>query len=161
MSDDFDFDDDDDFDDDYAEDAGPRPRRRRRPSRRPRLLECPVCGEPARAQATMCGNCGERLQSRRQRQAEYSGAEKVFLPVGRPVTAIVAGYCGLISFVPILGIPFQITGVICGVMALRSIREDDSLIGAGRAWFGIIVGSLMLLLTLLLFAIAVARKAGV
>lgn len=175
MPDDYDFDDDDDFDECEDENEGrrePRGRQRRergegrrahrsreRRHRRPRELECPVCGEMLRAQATMCGNCGEQLRRRRRRgNREFSGVEKALLPVGRPVTAIAAGYCGLISILPMIGLPFQLAGITCGILALKSIKENPELLGVGRAWFGIIVGTLGLLASMLGF-VTIAMKA--
>lgn len=63
---------------------------------------------------------------------------RALIPVGRAGSAIAAGYLGLLS--P-LGI-FAPLAVITGVMALRTLRRDPSLHGAGRAWFGIIMGGL-------------------
>lgn len=163
MRDDYDFDDEDLDEFDEFEEPRQRSRARRgrgdreHRDRRPRERECPVCGEITRAQATMCGNCGERFR-RRRRNTEFSGVEKAMLPVGRPLTAIAAGYCGLISILPMLGLPFQVAGIICGVLALRAIQDNPRLLGAGRAWFGIIVGALGLLASLLGFVV-IAMKA--
>lgn len=67
---------------------------------------------------------------------------RMLLPVGRAGSAIVAGYLGLFSMLGIFA-PFA---VIMGVVALRSIKRDPSLHGAGRAWFGIVMGTLFTLL---------------
>jgi hypothetical protein len=70
------------------------------------------------------------------------------MPVGRPASAIISGYCGLFSLIPIFGIPFQLAAIGCGATALRALKKDSNLSGAGRAWFGIIVGSLGLLVSI-------------
>lgn len=63
---------------------------------------------------------------------------RVLLPVGRSGWAIAAGYLGLFSVLGIFG-PFAL---ICGIMALREMKRKPQLHGAGRAWFGIIMGLL-------------------
>ena len=63
---------------------------------------------------------------------------RVLLPVGRSGWAIAAGYLGLFSVLGIFG-PFAL---ICGILALREMKRKPHLHGAGRAWFGIIMGVL-------------------
>jgi hypothetical protein len=70
------------------------------------------------------------------------------LPVGRPASAIAAGYLGLFSLLPN---PFTaLPAVICGCVALRTLDRRPDLIGRGRAIFGIVVGGLDLALYALL-----------
>jgi hypothetical protein len=106
---------------------------------------CPVCGEEILAVARKCRFCGEYLdaEARRLFSAKPSAAERAMLPVGRPASAIAAGYCALIGVLPLLGLPFSIAALVCGIVALRTIKADPSLVGKGRAWFGIILGGLM------------------
>lgn len=63
----------------------------------------------------------------------------MLLPVGRPASAIAAGYLGLFSLLPFVGIP----AMIVSVMALRTLRRKPFLIGRGRAIFGLVMGSVM------------------
>jgi hypothetical protein len=63
---------------------------------------------------------------------------RALIPVGRAGSAIAAGYLGLLS-------PFGVfapLAVITGALALRTLKRDPNLHGAGRAWFGIIMGTL-------------------
>jgi len=74
------------------------------------------------------------------------------LPVGRPVSAIVAGYLGLFCLLPN---PFTcVPAVVCGVVALRTINRNPQLTGEGRAWFGIVMGGLNIVLWAYVFAFA-------
>ena len=66
---------------------------------------------------------------------------RALLPVHRAGTAIAAGYLGLLSPLGIFA-PFAI---LSGVLALRTLKRETKLHGAGRAWFGIIMGSLFTL----------------
>ncbi len=64
------------------------------------------------------------------------------MPTGRPASAIAAGYLGLISLIPCFG-PLAI---IVSVQALRTLKRDPNLLGRGRAWFGLIMGSVFTLI---------------
>ena len=79
----------------------------------------------------------------------------MLMPVGRPVSAIAAGYLALFAILPLIGLLPAIAAIICGVVALRRIRQDPSLVGKGRAWFGIIFSSLTILATVVFIIVVV------
>lgn len=84
------------------------------------------------------------------RYASSASGEKYLLPVGRSGWAIAAGYLALFS---VLLIPAPIA-LFCGVMALRDIASHPEKIGKPRAWFGIIMGIVMMLI----FAIFMLKR---
>ena len=63
---------------------------------------------------------------------------RMVLPIGRSGWAIVAGYLGLFSVLFVFA-PFAL---LAGVLGLREIKRKPELMGAGRAWFGIVMGGL-------------------
>lgn len=66
---------------------------------------------------------------------------RALVPVGRAPSAIAAGYLGLLSPTGVLA-PFAL---FVGVYALYALRQNPALHGAGRAWFGIVMGGLFTL----------------
>ena len=88
--------------------------------------------------------------------APVDHALSMVLPINRSGWAIAAGYLALFS-VLCLPAPFAL---FCGIMALRDLKRQPHLQGAGRAWFGIVMGAIGTLLLLLMLA-SLAFAAGV
>ncbi len=86
----------------------------------------------------------------------YDPALRMLLPIDRSLWAIAAGYFGLFS---VLCFPAPIS-IILGVVALRDIKKSNGQKhGAGRAWFGIVMGCLFSILPLV-FWLLIAIEQG-
>lgn len=100
---------------------------------------CPSCGELILAVAQKCRHCGAYLDPVRRAVENRPGSlERLLTPVGRPASAIAAGYLGLFSLFPLMG-P---VALIMSIVALRTLRRNPELSGRGRAVFGLIMGSI-------------------
>ncbi len=116
----------------------------------PETKECQFCGGEVKAIARKCKHCGEYLDDDERNFMEVEDeqrvpttAEAMMIPVGRSGWAIAAGYCGLLGLFPICGIPFVLGGWVTGLVALNHLKTNPKLLGAGRAWFGIISGGVI------------------
>ena len=113
---------------------------------------CRKCGNKLDDKVVMCPKCGTLMQPKPIRE-EYGLGIRMILPVGRSGWAIAAGYAGLLSILPGVGL----LAIIFGILALKDIKAHPQKHGRGRANFGIVSGligslfsSLFILLPLLL-----------
>lgn len=123
-----------------------------------RRKACPFCAELIAESAIKCRFCGSML-STTQGAASHAAhdrksigdnvAIRMILPVGRSGLAIAAGYLGLLS-VLIIPAPFA---VLTGILAIWQIRCDPKKHGMGRAIFGIVMGGIVIITTVMLIGI--------
>lgn len=79
--------------------------------------------------------------------AADDAALRMLIPVGRTGWSIAAGYLGLLSFIPFVGV----VALVFGIVAVRDLKKHPDKHGAGRAWFGIIAGGLSLFFYAIVF----------
>ncbi len=98
---------------------------------------CPYCGELILAAARKCRYCQEYLDPELRAAQEVPGdVDRLLMPVGRPASAIAAGYLGLFSLLPFVGL----FAILFGLIALRTLKKNPHLLGRARAWFGLVMG---------------------
>jgi hypothetical protein len=106
--------------------------------------------------ARKCRFCGSYLDpAARPKDPTPSAFDRMLMPVGRPASAVAAGYCALFAILPGIGLPAAVMALVFGVMGLKKINADPSLSGRGRAWFGIIVGGIMTALSVIFVVIVI------
>lgn len=111
---------------------------------------CHFCGEKIPRALTKCRYCGELVKDglhedgRRFYKNDPGPDENLqwLVPIGRSGWAIAAGYLGLLSCFPYVGLVFGALAVVMGVLALRASQLNPRVRGRQRAIFGIILGSL-------------------
>ncbi len=110
------------------------------------MRPCPHCSKMITQLAEKCRYCkGEVAPAAWEAEEDQAtGVERLLVPVGRPASAIAAGYLGLFSLLPLFGI----VAIIVSIVALRTLKRKPKLSGRGRAYFGLIMG----ILTTLLYA---------
>lgn len=117
---------------------------------------CKKCGNKLDEKAVLCPKCGASVQPRVVLNDDNNSAIRMLIPVGRSGLAIAAGYAGLLSFIPGVGL----AAIVLGVLALRDIKAHPEKHGAGRAWTGIILGVIFSLFSLMIFSLMIIRAAG-
>ena len=104
---------------------------------------CSNCGAQINDQAVVCVKCGCTVsKAAAPMQTDDNAALRMLVPIGRSGWAIAAGYLGLLSLIPFVGV----IALAIGIVAVRDLRKHPDKHGAGRAWFGIIAGGLSVLI---------------
>ena len=113
---------------------------------------CPKCGAQIADNAVVCVRCGCSVAAPQGTSSiESNGAIRMLIPIGRSWWAIAAGYLGLLSLIPFVGI----FALVTGILAVNDMKKHPEKHGAGRAWFGIIAGGLFTLLYLIGIVVAI------
>lgn len=96
---------------------------------------------------------------RRRRREEGMDGAALIVPTNVSALAIISCYTGLIGFcLPLIGLPFAILAVICGVVDLRRTRTGKgygAVTSSIRTYFGITMGILSVLYHLVFLVISI------
>ena len=110
---------------------------------------CSNCGAQINDQAVVCIKCGCAVSKVVASVPNDDDAVlRMLVPIGRSGWAIAAGYLGLLSLLPLVGV----LAVVIGIIAVSDLRKHPDKHGAGRAWFGIIAG----VLTVLIYGVVIS-----
>lgn len=113
-------------------------------------MYCPRCGTQNADGIARCTSCGFELQSvaAPAASAPESGIE-VIIPY-KNGAALTAYYLGIFSIV--CGLVLGVPALILGIMGLKYADQHPEARGKVHAWVGIILGSLMTLISLAVIA---------
>lgn len=116
---------------------------------------CQNCGAAVEAGAAYCTKCGKPVGAQPSVVGTSDDAAlRMVIPIGRSGWAIAAGYAGLLSLIPLVGV----FAIVLGIVAIRDIKKHPEKHGLGRAWFGIVTGALMTPLWVFAFILAAMHK---
>ena len=105
----------------------------------PDSTACVACGAAVPLSRLDCAECGaEQPALGAENVQPHSTTMKYLLPVGRTGWSIAAGWVGFFS---ILVVPGPLA-LLLGIVALRDLKQRPEYWGRGRAWFGIVAGSI-------------------
>lgn len=100
---------------------------------------CIACGSSATPGYRFCGTCGARLDWGLQQQARYipSWSGRVYRLYeeepkhnGKAIASMVLGIIGLVAWLsPFFGVPITVTGLVLGIVGLRSSRQGMAIAG--------------------------------
>lgn len=111
---------------------------------------CTNCGSQISDRAVLCVKCGMAVPQRHATGDNTEAALRFVVPVGRSGWAIASGYLGLVSLIPFVGI----LAIATGILAIRDINKHQDKHGLGRAWFGIVMGALTVVVYTFAFLVA-------
>ncbi len=124
------------------------------------MAHCSKCGAQLQTGDSFCSSCGEKVPASPQ-TADVNGKEyfgdnagmRFLLPVGCSGWAIAAGYCGLFSLIPVLGILLALLSVIFGIIAIFSITRNPHKHGVARIVIGWIFVAISVLVHCIIFSV--------
>ena len=108
---------------------------------------CQTCGAQISDKAVVCVKCGVAVPQKAVAPSAINedAVLRMLIPVGRSGLAIAAGYLGLLSLLPFVGV----FALVVGLFAILDIKKHPDKLGLGRAWFGVIMGGVFSLLYLI------------
>ena len=59
-------------------------------------------------------------------------------------------YCGVFSLIPVLGLLLGVVAIVLGILGWRDYRRNPEIRGQVHCWVGMIIGSIVVLIHLLL-----------
>ena len=137
-------------------------------------MNCPKCQQ--QLQGTVCPHCQSSVADPLGGANPYAGptaqpplqqdyhpdanlqgdATGGLIPYKNP-KALAAYYLGIVSGLPLIGLPFGVAAFVFGIMGLKARKRNPVIKGAAHAWIGIGCGGLFTLLwTLLAIGIVVS-----
>jgi hypothetical protein len=99
------------------------------------MIKCPYCGAENADGTLVCTSCGKELPLAAIPVAEGDATGGV-IPYKNP-KALIAYYLGILSGLPLIGLPFGIAAFILGFLGLRDRQKNPAIKGSVHAGIGI------------------------
>jgi hypothetical protein len=109
------------------------------------LMKCWKCGVENPDQILICSRCGTDLSVVLAQTVVEGDATGGIIPYKNP-RALIAYYLGILSGLPLIGLPLGIAAFILGFQGLRDRRRNPVIKGSVHAGIGIGCGCLFSLL---------------
>jgi hypothetical protein len=109
------------------------------------LMKCWKCGAENPDQMQTCARCGSDLGVVAAQPVEEGDGTGGLIPYKNP-KALIAYYLGILSGLPLIGLPFGVVAFILGFLGLRDRRRNPVIKGSIHAGIGIGCGCLFSLL---------------
>lgn len=107
---------------------------------------CPKCGRQVSTQGRFCPGCGAPVAAgpaaapaQPAQEAQHLGDNagmRFVLPIGCSGWTIAAGYCGLLSFIPLVGLLLAVLSIVFGIIGLVSVSRNPHKHGIARVVIG-------------------------
>lgn len=118
-------------------------------------MKCWKCGAENPDQVSICSRCGSDLHVVSAQPVMEGDATGGVIPYKNP-KALIAYYLGILSGLPLIGLPLGIAAFILGILGLKARRENPVIKGSVHAGIGIGCGCLFSLLwTVVIVAIVI------
>ena len=108
-------------------------------------MNCWKCGAENPDQIQVCARCGSDLGVVAAQTVVEGDATGGIIPYKNP-KALIAYYLGILSGLPIIGLPFGIAAFVLGILGLRDRSRNPVIKGSVHAGIGIGCGCLFSLL---------------
>jgi len=106
-------------------------------------MNCPNCQNLIQEGELFCGKCGNRSApqtSQLNTQAYQTIQSQTVDQKGKAVASMVLGCIGMIAwFLPIIGLPIQIVGIVLGVKGKKSSKSGIAVAGLVLSIIGLVL----------------------
>ena len=130
-------------------------------------MNCPKCMQ--QFEGTVCPSCQTSVASQASDVNPYSAPPNPaqqgdgtggVIPYKNP-KALIAYYLGIISGLPLIGLPFGMAAFVLGIMGLKARKQNPVIKGSAHAWIGIGCGGLFTVLWgLMVIALIIGMVVG-
>lgn len=104
---------------------------------------CDKCGEKLQDESAFCPKCGAKVVGSANPQPKVrevplgdSAGMRMVIPIGCSGWTIAAGYCGLLSFIPLIGLLLAVLSIVFGILGICVIRKNPHKHGVARIVIG-------------------------